>query len=410
MKKSLLIMMIVSCFISCNNDSDIDVPVKKERTDILLTKSEGEIAAKNNEFAFDLLKKVAEKGDNANIFISPLSVTAAFSMLNNGANGATQQEIQDVLGFSGFNPQDVNEFYLKMLEATTEIDPQVKIMLANSVWIHDEFPVLPSFTEVTKEYYDAEIRNLDFSAPHAPTTINQWVSGKTNGQIPTLIDRIDSSVMMYLINTLYFKGEWKEPFLTKETQNEPFTNQDGNQTQTPLMHKSFSNQYISTDDYAITTLPYGNGAFEMVFLLPHEGVQLNAVIPELTGSYLQECLEEKRQFSQIDFKLPRFKVEYDHLLNEPLRSLGMELPFNENADFSAITPEPVCISRVLHKTFIEVNEKGIEASAGTAIEMIVTSPGPATEIVQFHLDRPFLYFIREISTGTIFFMGTINQL
>lgn len=411
MKKVVGIMMALLCLLSCDNDG-IDGPKRKERVDIPLTKAEEEVVARNNDFAFALFKDIVQKESKANTFISPLSVTAVFSMLNNGANGLTQEEIQKVLGYDGFSAEEINDFYLKILEAAVDIDPQVEVTLANSIWIAEGFPVLAPFIQVNKQYYQADVRNIDFSHPKAAGQINQWVSGKTNGKIPEMIDRLDASAIMHLINALYFNGEWEEPFEKSSTKDELFTNKDGSQAKVPLMYQMTHNVYAANDEYALTSLYYGNRAFEMVFILPHEGIELSSVIAGLTNDSWRECLLLHSMPAKVKLKLPRFKVEYNIELNDVLKELGIRSAFNGAADFSAISNQPLFVSRVFQKTYIEVNEKGTEAAASTDGEMMVSSPGPLPEltVTEFYMNRPFLYFLRETSTGTVFFMGKIEHL
>jgi len=411
MKKIIGMMMALLCLFSCDNDG-IDGPKRKERVDIPLTKAEEGVVARNNNFAFDLFREIAKKESNTNTFISPLSVTAVFSILNNGANGLTQEEIQEVLGYQDLSVEEINDFYLKILEAAVDIDPQVEVTLANSIWIREGFPVLEPFIQVNKKYYQAEVRNIDFSHQNAAGQINQWVSGKTNGRIPKMIDQLDPSAIMHLINALYFNGEWEEPFDKSSTKDELFTNKDGSQINAPLMYQATYNAYATNEEYALTSLYYGNRAFEMVFLLPHEGVELSSVIAGLTNDSWQECLRLHNMPCKVKLKLPRFKVEYNVELNDVLKELGIKSAFKGDADFSAISNQSLFVSRSFQKTYIEVNEKGTEAAANTDAEMMLTSPGPRPEqsVAEFYMNRPFLYFLRETSTGTIFFMGKIEHL
>lgn len=411
MKKIVGMMLVLLCFFSCDHN-EMDGPKRKERVDILLTKAEEEVVARNNDFAFELFKKITQKEDHTNIFISPLSVTALFSMLNNGANGVTQEEIEEVLGYKGLNKEEINDFYLKILEAAVDIDPQVEVMLANSIWIQEGFPVLTPFLQVNKTYYQADVRNINFSHPKAAGEINQWVSGKTNGKIPKMIDRLDASAVMHLINALYFNGEWEEPFEKSSTKEELFTNSDGSHAKVPLMFQSTHNTYAANDEYALTSLYYGNRAFQMVFLLPHEGIELSSVLAGLTDDSWQECLRLNQRACEIKLKLPRFKTESHIELNDVLMALGIKSAFDGNADFSSLSNQSLFVSRAFQKTYIEVNEKGTEAAASTDGEMLMTSPGalPETRVVEFYMNRPFLYFLRETSTGTIFFMGKMTHL
>jgi len=412
MKKMTMMMLVVICLISCNNESDTPEPKRKQREDIPLTRAEEKIVANNNDFAFNLFRKITETNkQDHNLFISPLSVTVAFSMLNNGAASITKDEIQEALGYKDLTLDEINEFYKKILKAAVDIDPQINVSMANSIWIRNGFSVLTPFTDVNKNSYDAEVRNIDFSQPQALHEINQWVSAKTNGIIPQMLDRIEPEQVMFLINALYFKGEWSDPFKKNATHDEVFKNGDGSTTIVPMMNKSMQGVYAGTDEYSLTMLPYGNGAFQMIFILPDEGVELSSVVADLTDSSWQECLQQNGVPCTVKLKLPRFKTNYNIELNDILKALGMQSAFDRQADFSLISNDPIYITLAQQKAQIEVNEEGTEAVASTVVGGLVTSPGPPPGgIAEFYMDRPFMYFIREISTNTVFFMGKIEQM
>jgi len=412
MKKMVILMMACMCLISCSNDDDGPSPKRKDRVDIPLTRGEEQIVTSNNEFAFNLFHKIAAKEKNANPFISPLSVNIAFSMLDNGATGITKKEIEDVLGYKDCTMEEINAFYKKILDASVDIDPQVKVSMANSIWVNNGFPVLPSFTDVNKKSYDAEVKNLDFSQYETLSQINQWVSGRTNGLIPKMLDRLEPHEVIYLINALYFKGEWFSPFQKSSTKDEYFTNLDGSKTKVPMMNRSMSGVFGGNERYSITALPYGNGAFQMVFVLPDEGVELASVIPDINDSSWQDCMLRQGVDCTIKLKMPRFKISYSIKMNEILKDMGMRSAFDsKDAEFSQLSNVPIYITTALQRAQIEVNEEGTEAAASTAVGGMVTSPGPPSGgVAEFYMDRPFMYFIREISTGTIFFMGKIDKM
>jgi serpin B len=413
MKQLILLSALLGLF-ACQNDPDIPVTPTVERKDIVLTKAEQQIVEKNNFFAFDLLRTVSKnEAKEKNLLISPLSASLALTMLNNGADNLTQEEIQGVLGYGDITRDEMNGYFQKMLEAMQEIDPQTAFKSANSIWVNQQFPVLTPFIEVNKGYYGAEVRNEDFTHPATVGLINRWCSDNTEGKIPEIINEISPATVMYLINALYFKGQWSSPFDKSKTKNEFFYNQDGSAPLIPTMNKTIDLHCYKGEDFTIAEFPYGNKAFSMVFLLPDEGVSLSSIVEKMDAQTWQQSLWGMRS-AEIPVKIPRFKINYERQLNGDLEEMGMQSMFSPlSADFTLIHPTaPLCVSQVKQKTFAEINEEGTEAAAVTVIDM-VTSAGPDSlrpEIKEFYVVRPFLYFIKEQSTGTIFFIGEMRNI
>jgi serpin B len=421
MKRLFLLSALLGLF-ACQNDPEtikpdpipvpLPDPVPVERKNIELTEAEWQLVQKNNLFAFDLLRTVSknEKKEN-NILISPLSATLALAMLNNGAGGLTHEEIQSVLGYGDITCDEMNGYFQKMLEAMQKIDPLTTFKSANSIWIEQQFPVLAPFIEVNKGYYAAEIRNEDFADPATVGLINNWCSDNTEGKIPEIIKNIPPATVMYLINALYFNATWTVPFDKAQTKDEPFYNLNGNTPSIPTMNNELHIYCSRGDDFTLAELRYGNEAFSMVFLLPDEGVSLSSVVEKLDAQTWSSSISQMT-LRKIPIKIPRFKIEYKRELNDDLKEIGMQSMFT-NADFSLINPtNGLSVSMVLQKTFAEINEEGSEAAAISVVGM-VTSPGfdpPQVEINEFYVNRPFLYFIKEHSTGTIFFTGEMRNM
>lgn len=410
MKKFILLFVWVLCFSACENDNEKNDPTrskKKERVDVLLTKAEEEVLYSNNDFAYNLYGKIHDlEKSGTNIFISPLGVSLAFSMLNNGAAGETQQQIQQVLGFEDLDAEAINSFYQKMLAAAIEIDPQVTLESANSIWLKNGFPILQPFIDVNKHYFDAEIKNVDFTSSETLKMINQWASDKTHGKVENFLTELSPATVVFLMNALYFWGEWADEFEKSETREALFTNANGTVSSLPMMNKTFYINYQEYPDYATAELPYGNGAFYMTIVLPNQGVSLNQVAGQIQAS---DKADTYRQL--VRFKVPRFKAEYEVRLIEILKQMGMTAAFDaEEADFSNMSTIPTFISMVKQKAFVNVNEKGTEAAAATGIGMDLAAGPDPSQPVDFFVDRPFVFTIREVSTGTIYFMGEINNL
>jgi serpin B len=407
-KLSILFSMLCTLLASCQTAEP--EPEKRERKDIVLTKAQQEIVRQNNTFAFNLLRTVSQGEDEGkNLLLSPLSASIALAMLNNGAGGQTLSEIQETLGYGDIPREEMNDYFLKMLAAMREADTDATFEIANSIWIRNDFSVLETFKEVNREFYDAEVRYEDFSNPQTVSLINNWCANKTHDRIPDIIESIDSETMMYLINALYFKGTWAFRFDKKNTATEFFTNADSTKTPAPVMNLEKTLAHARGETFDLLELPYGNGSFGMIVLLPKEGLSLPSVLETLDAETWESTLSMMYR-KDVNLKLPRFKVEYERELNDDLAAMGMESMFNSwLADFSFITdPTSLYVSLVKQKTFAEVNEEGTEAAAVTVVVMDVMDSGDPSPAILFHATRPFLYFIREQSTGAILFSGAMQ--
>lgn len=407
MKKVLISGIVVAILMASCQSNDND-PTPKPRKDIPLTRTEQEMAILGNEFAFNFFKQVNTTERKDNFFISPLSASFALSMTTNGAAGETLEEMKSTLGFRNYSLDEMNDYYQKLINGLLEVDNTTELGIANSIWIRDAFTVENPFINVNKEKYNAEVRSLDFSSPSAVDIINQWCSNKTNKRIPTIIKEINEDSQLFLINALYFKGIWKNKFDAKNTNKEDFTNITGTKTKVDMMRQECAVQYTAESGFQIAELPYGNEAFSMVVILPDEDKSIQEIITDLTADNWEEWLDNTAE-RKVDIKLPRFKLDYERELNEDLKAMGMPLAFSQVADFSKISTTDLFIGLVKQKTFVEVNEKGTEAAAVTVVEGLATDAGPAN-LKTFHVNRPFIYLIKEKSTGSILFMGKMGSM
>jgi serpin B len=428
MKKNLFIILVtLACMASCQKNSVVEEPAiplpepeeivpeatDNIRRDIPLTKSEQAIVQGNNTFAFRLLRTVIQnEEENKNILVSPLSASLALAMLNNGAARTTRNEIQTALGYGDCTQDDMNGYFQKMIAAMQTADTCVTFESANSIWIREDFPVLAPFTETNQHYYGAQIRNVAFN-PETADLINSWCAEKTHGNIKKILEQISPDAVMYLLNALYFKGSWRHSFNREWTEDAPFYNQDGTTVSVPAMFQAYRYpNYAKTDAYEIAELPYGNEAFSMVLILPAPGVAPASILEEMDADAWENTRTQMRQ-TAVNLWLPRFKVAYDRELNDDLKALGMQSMFNyETADFTLIHPtEPLYVTKVGQKTTLSVDEEGSEASAVTVIEMAVGSiPGDGSPPVNLKINRPFIYLIKEQSTGSISFIGVTKNL
>ena len=368
-----------------------------------LSAAERSVISASNRFAFGLLREVDRADTASNVFISPLSASMALGMTLNGARGATRDEMRATLGFGTTPMDEVNASYRSLIDLLRGLDRGVEMRIGNSIWARQGYPFEEAFFQTGRKYFDAEVSTLDFGAPSAPATINAWVDRSTNGKIKTIVTSIPGNVVMYLINAIYFKGAWTEPFDPRMTRQAPFTRADGTRQQVRMMNRKAPVRHLSGPDFQAVDLPYGRGAFSMTVVLPAQGTDLDALVARLDAERWQEWTGKFTE-GEMDVYLPRFRIEYEKALNSSLQALGMVTPFGAGADFTGLSPRGLGlhISEVKQKTFVEVNEEGTEAAAATSVS-IVESLGPT-----FRADRPFLVVIRERLSGTILFMGKIG--
>jgi serpin B len=368
------------------------------------------LAAASNAFGFDLFQELRRQEATKNVFFSPLSVTVALAMTYNGAVGETKKAMARALKIEGMNHSELNRASAELLKALKSADPKIELNIANSLWARGGMRFNEDFLARNRQFYGAEISTLDFNSPQSVATINRWVSDGTKGKIGKIIDRIDPQQVMFLINAVYFKGQWQKRFEKSLTENRPFYPLGGKQTQVPMMAQSGNYLYYRGDKFQALNLPYGNGGVSLYLFLPDKGSTLDEFLKGLSYQKWEEWIS---RFSKTpgDVKLPRFKLDYEKTLNDPLKALGMGVAFSaREADFSGIRAEKdLYISEVKHKAVVDVNEEGTEAAAATSVGVSVTSVQEPRERFNFIADRPFLMAIRDSQTGAILFMGAVME-
>ena len=362
--------------------------------------------ASGSSFAFGLFQDITAYDESDIVFISPLSASIALSMTAAGAEGATQEEMLRTLGFGGLSVKDLNACNRGIIDLLSSDPEGVELNVANSLWVSDRFTLKSRYIRTAGSEYSARVSNLDFSDPASPSVINRWCAENTAGRIDKMIENIDPATQMYLLNALYFKGMWTTPFDAANTRKDIF---HGNRrdSEVEFMHRTASFPYYIGPEGALLELPYGEGSFVMDIFLPAEGVSAEEFASGLDGEALS-TLTGLLQTDRIKVTLPKFKAEYETSLNATLQRLGMRDAFTPSADFSGMSKEPLMISEVKQKTFIEVNEEGSEAAAVTSVAVMRTSLAP--EPLEFRVDRPFVFLIRERNSGTILFMGLVRNL
>lgn len=396
----LAIVVIAGIVFGCNDDA-VDSKPDAIRPVVIPER----IAAGTNDFAFDFFKNLQEaESPVENLFVSPLSLHMALGMLLNGAENETAAEILKALKMEGVSLADLNKAYQTLLNDMPVADSKVSLGLANSVWYKNTFQVETDFTNVLKQSFNAEVTGLEFNSA-ALAKINQWASDKTNGKIKQVLDKIDPDAVMFLLNALYFKGDWTTKFDSKNTLDKPFHLQTGTDRNVKMMFAKSDFALSGSEKFTAVKLPYGNKQFEMTLILPQNGTTIAEVMDAMTASQWNKIKSDTAR-TGINLGLPRFTLEYSKKLNGILEKMGMNMAFVNAAQFGKISKATaVKVDFVKQDTYLGIDEKGTEAAAVTSIGIEVTSAGPGPRDVIF--DRPFGIIISEKTSNTILFMGRI---
>lgn len=411
MKKSIIIIAGLLCLASsCKDDSrEIVYPIKpnntKERVDICLNKSQAVVNEAAVNFSLDFMQQTLK--DNGNIFLSPLSAQIALSMLTNGAEDETLAELLKTLGYEGLDTEDMNSYNKVMIEALKNIDNTTIVEVANSLWVNKMYSLKEEFVKVNQKNYDAELQTLNFADEKSAEIINGWCGKKTHNCINHIIDQPNPNWHSLLINALYFKGIWKEKFNKKNTSKREFTNIDGTLSKVEMMANTESYSYYEDEDIEMAELPYGNGAFSMIVAMPREGKTLNDGIDYLAHNW-KRCLDEMWG-REVDLWLPKFEMKYMRELKKDLMAMGINQIFLPGmAQLGKMSTDDLYVNFIDQFTYVKVDEEGTEAAAVTIVGSECTSIGPNPDPIIFHVNRPFIYLIKEVSTGAILFMGKME--
>lgn len=416
LKITTLIFVTIAAILSSascekgNSDLDKELP---DPIKIELRGSEAEMVKSDQQFAIDFFANVFNEEAaelDKNFMISPLSLSMALAMTWNGADGETKAVMQKVLKLDGYTDQEVNEYYEKLREALLKTDPSTKLAIANSIWTNKNIKIKDDFIRLNNEYFNSTVESVDFSDANSVKLMNKWAADNTNNLITHVLDKTNPNALMYLMNALYFKGIWTSEFNSRNTSSKPFYSEDGQTKNVDMMHQKSSFNYNENQTMQIVELPYGNQAFSMIVLLPKEGNKLADVTQELQNSNSWGNLVSGLRSTQVDLYLPKFKTEYSRVLNDVLEKMGMGIAFEPGAaDFSRMTDADAFISFVEQFTYINTDEVGTEAAAVTVVGIELTSYQP-DRTATFNANRPFIYIIRENSTGSILFMGAVKYI
>jgi len=403
---AVILLMALPLIAGCGSSSSPDEPNK-------VTVKSYNLKAESSNFAFGLFGQVASGDYSANIVLSPLSAKLALAMAYNGAVGETRDAMAGVLDLEGLSLEEVNEQLGNLMLSLEQADEDVLLEIANSLWADDSdaYELRQEFVERCRESYDAEVANLDFTDPEAPDIINAWVKEKTHDKIVKIVGDLSPEIALILINAVYFNGKWEIPFDASDTEDGDFHLLDGGTVTVPLMRRWDEFSYYEDENLQLVNLPYGEesgGRMSMYVVLPREDMDYGEFLGNLSEASWEEWMDMTRE-REGELALPRFKVEYEKELNDALEAMGMEPAFERGLEdmFVSTGGNSAYISKVLQKTYIDVNEEGTEAAAATEIEVGVTSAQPDNSPFVMTVDRPFFFAIRDNQTGAILFMGSI---
>ena len=413
----IILILLVGCGTSSDNNKKNDDDLNNDNdfpVNTVPNENEGayeKIVSPNNKLGIKLLEEI-ETDDNQNLFISPTSLLIALSMVYNGADGVTKEEISSVLEVEGIDTEELsqaNEAFMTKLKTDTD---EIELRIANSIWLNEDLHFQEGFIKNNEDYFQAMTEQIDVNDNNSANKINDWVKNATNNKIDEIVKPpLNSDLVSILINAIYFKGDWKYEFDKNLTEDRDFHLADGTTKPTPFMEiRDEEFYYMENEEFQSVVLPYGKDEnMSMQLFLPREKSSLEEFQQNLTADKWEKWNSElsKQEGTVI---LPKFQLEYEVLLNDALTALGMPSAFTREANFSKMIEEDIAIwiDTVKQKTFIDVNEEGTEAAAVTSVEVVMES---FTEDMPFHmnLDRPFFFVIKDNETEAILFMGSISE-
>ncbi|AFY44740.1 serpin family protein [Nostoc sp. PCC 7107] len=409
---SVVLFGVLGCS-QVNSNSDALADSKMPQTELPLqkktVKADTKLVKANNKFGFKLFSEIlTAESSEKNIFISPSSLAIALAMTYNGASGSTQKAMAKTLELQGMSLAEINSNYANLKSLLENPDANVQLNIANSLWVNQDVTLRPDFLQRNQEFYQAKIANLDFKSASALSSINNWVNDNTRGKISKIVDKIEPNQALFLINAIYFKGQWSEKFDKNQTTEHPFYSASGQKKPHMMMSQTGEYQYYENEQFQAVSLPYGKDKKVSFYIfLPKQNSNVKTFYQNLNAENWEKWLTQFK--SQDGFiRLPKFKTDYEVTLNDALKALGMQEAFSKQANFSEMGKD-LAISQVKHKTFVEVNEEGTEAAAATSVGIVTTSLREKPEPFRMIVDRPFFCAIRDNQTGSILFMGSILE-
>lgn len=402
LKKSITVPMLAAAMLfGCTSDN------VAPGNDVNPVEIPASVSNGTTSFAFNFIHALQKtQPAEENLFVSPLSLHIALGMLLNGAEKETADEIQKTLKMDAVALADLNAVYKTLINDLPVADSKVSLGIANSVWYRNDFSVENDFQSVLKNSFESEVTGLPFNDA-AKDRINKWASDKTNGRIQKVLDKIQPEHVMFLLNALYFKGDWQTRFDAKKTQDTPFKLENGQSKGVKMMYAESDFEVGAGTNYNAVRLPYANGQFNMTLIIPKGQNTVNEVLEGITGegwSKLNRGMTKKG----VTVGLPRFSLDYSAQLKETLQGMGIKRAFEDSAQLGKINKlRQLYVDFVKQDAYLGVDEQGTEAAAVTTIGIGTTSAGP--EQPRYICDRPFGLVISENTSNTILFMGRIKN-
>ena len=372
--------MAMAAMVSCGTEPE--APSQGSRTGFALS-------------FFKNVNAIVEKGEN--VVVSPYSAGVALSMLAEGAQGETRAEFDNALNGCIFKAEDLGN------------NDTITVKSSNSVWIDNDFSIRNSYMNLLEKDFDAFIDALSFADPATVKAINDWCAENTNGKIDEIIDRLDPSAVMVLVNALYFNAPWEDEFSPSLTKEADFHGVTKN-SKVQMMNRSARMNYAEYYGCQMVELPYAGGRYSMIVILPPAGMDADAMM-QYVGESIYDMAMGMFQPRQVRFKMPKAKIETSLILNQALKNMGIKSAFTTAADFKGIAAMgPLVLDQVKQKCYIDISEKGTEAAAVTSAQIRLTSARPEAEPVEMTVDRPYLFIITDKTNGNNLFAGKIVNL
>ena len=401
--------------LSCDDDDKNVKYMLPPAATIQMTAEQKAMVEKSNDFSFNLFREVyrqhqTESQGQKSMFFSPIGATFMMGMMAEGAEGETQREILKTMCLDKATAREVSQMCEVLIDDVPEADRQVTLKIANAIYTKKGYNLKKEFKECMDEYYDADIRSLDFSKTESLNAINNWAKDKTNGKIQKIIDRLSPDAVAYILNSIYFNAKWTNQFDREDTKTETFMTEGGEAHQTEMMNNNAIVACAANDVMSMVCLPYGSGTvWNMYVMLPNEGKTVDDVLGSLnTESWMNVCKGLKNML--LNLKMPKYSTDNIIDMKTALAAIGMTKAFSPNAEFGKITDSKnMYISSMAQRAQINVTEEGTEMVAITTGDLL--SLGGGADIFgngEFFANRPFVYIVAENNTGAIFFAGVYN--
>ena len=401
--------------LSCDDDDKNVKYMLPPAATVQMTAEQKAMVAKSNDFSFNLFREVyrqhqTESQGQKSMFFSPMGATFMMGMLAEGAEGETQREILKTMCLDDATAREISRMCEVLIDDAPEADRQVTLEIANAIYTNKGYEPKKEFKECMDEYYDADVRSLDFSNEESLNAINNWAKDETNGKIQKVIDRLSSDAVAYILNSIYFNAKWTNQFDREDTKTETFMTENREAHQIEMMNNNAIVKCAANDVMSMVCLPYGSGTvWNMYVLLPNEGKTVDDVLGCLnTESWMNVCKGLKNM--QLNLKMPKYSTLSSIELKAPLTALGMNNAFSPNAEFGKITSSKnIYFNSMAQHAQINVTEEGTEMVAVSTGDL--SSLGGGADIFgtgEFFANRPFVYIVTENNTQAIFFAGVYN--